>query len=102
MENLSDFIDQLIADAQYPNLTPEVKQELINELSERLMEQIDRAAINALSEEQAIELSKKMDDPNFSQEDMTKFMQDSGVNLQQVALETMMTFRSLYLGGKVA
>ena len=67
-------------------------------MKKRLEDQINRAAIQALSEEKADELAKRLEDPNFTNEDMAKFMQDSGVNLAEVALETMLKFRGFYLG----
>ena len=102
MQNLEDFIDQLITDRQLPDITDDVRNELKADLTKRLMEQIDRATLNALSEEQADELSKKMDDPDFSQADLDKFMEESGVNMQKIALEAMLKFRSLYLGARMA
>ena len=41
-----------------------------------------------------------IDDPNFTNEKMTEFMQASGVNLAEVALETMLQFRSFYLSAE--
>lgn len=100
MNNIEDFIDKLIADRNLPGVTDDVRVELKADLTQRLMNQIDRAAINALSEEQAIELSNKMDDPNFGPDQISAFLVSSGIDLQQVALETMVKFRSFYLGEK--
>lgn len=77
-----------------------MRQELKQDLTQRLMDQIDRAALAALPEDKAIELANKLDDENFSDEDAAEFMKNSGVDLQSVALETMMRFRELYLGDK--
>lgn len=97
MENVEQFIDQLIDDKGI-ELTEEVRQQLKVDLIERLLDQIDRASINALPEDKAIELADLLDDENFSDEQMTAFMRESGVNLEAVALQTMMQFRLLYLG----
>ena len=37
--------------------------------------------------------------PLFTDDDLTEFMRNSGVDLEKVALETMVQFRLLYLGG---
>lgn len=97
MQNIDDFVESLLNDKGI-EVEPEIREELKADMKKRLMDQINRAAIQALSEEKADELAKKIDDPNFTNEDMAKFMQDSGVNLTEVALETMLRFRSFYLG----
>ncbi len=97
MQNLDEFIEQLLIDKGITNQDPEVKKELIEEMKNRLLDQIDRAAIMQLSEEKADELTKKLDDPEFTNEKMTEFMKESGVDLTQVTIDTMMRFREYYL-----
>ncbi|MBQ8985275.1 hypothetical protein IJ076_01820 [Candidatus Saccharibacteria bacterium] len=97
MQNIDNFIENLI-DEKGLSVEPDIKDELKAEMKERLMDQINRAAINALSAEKADELAKKIDEPDFTNEKMTEFMMNSGVNLQEIALETMLKFRSFYLG----
>ena len=98
MENVEQFIDQLI-DEKDLNLEDDVRQELKVDMINRLLDQIDKASVNALSEEQAIELAEKLEDPEFTDEQIAEYMRNSGVDLERVALETMMQFRLLYLGG---
>ena len=98
MQNIDDFIESLLNDKGITNIEPEIREGLKEDMKKKLLDQIDRAAIASLSEEKADELAKKVADPNFTNEDMTKFMQDSGVNLAEVALETMLKFRGFYLG----
>lgn len=98
MENVEQFIDQLITDKGVSGLTDEVRAELRTDLTQRLMDQIDRAVINALPEEKAIELSEKLDDENFGDDQINDFVRDSGVDVQRISLETMLKFRELYLG----
>jgi hypothetical protein len=98
MDNVEQFIDQLI-DEKDLNLEDDVRQELKVDMINRLLDQIDAASINALPEDKAIELADKLDDPDFSDDDLTEFMRNSGVDLEKVALETMVQFRLLYIGG---
>ena len=51
-----------------------------------------------LLEEKAAELADLVDSTDFTDEKMTEFMQNAGVNLEEVTLETMLQFRSFYLG----
>ena len=98
MQNIDDFIESLLKDKGITDLEPEVKEDLVADMKKRLEDQIDRAAVQALSEEKAEELSKLIEDPDFTNEKMTEFMQKSGVNLEEVALDTMLKFRGFYLG----
>lgn len=98
MQNIDDFLESLLNEKGITDIEPEVKEELKSEMKARLEEQIDRAAVSALSEEKAKELATLVDDPDFTNEKMTEFMQNSGVNLTEIALETMLKFRNFYLG----
>ena len=71
---------------------------MIDEMTEMLLDKIDRAAIGALPEDKAIELADGLDKGTIKPEDVTKFMQDAGLNLEEISLITMMQFRDLYLG----
>lgn len=98
MQNVDDFLESLLNDKGITDVDPEIRTELKEDMKKRLMDQINQAAIMELSEEKATELAKLVDTPDFTNEKMTKFMQDSGVNLTKVALDTMLKFRSFYLG----
>ena len=98
MQNIDEFIENLLNEKGITDVEPEVRNELKSEMKARLEEQIDRAAVQALSEDKAIELAKLVEDPNFKNEQMVEFMKNSGVNLTEVALETMLRFRNFYLG----
>ena len=98
MQNIDDFIESLLKDKGITDIEPEVKATLKADMKQKLLDQIDRAAVQALPENKAEELAKLVDQPDFDNEKMTKFIQDSGVNLTEVAAETMLKFRSFYLG----
>lgn len=98
MQNLDDFMESLLQEKGI-NVEGEVRDQLKADMTQRLLNQIDRATLNRLSEEQAIELSDKLDDPNFGDEQASEYIKKCGIDAQQVALETMVQFRALYLGG---
>lgn len=98
MQNIDDFLESLLNDKGITDVDPEIRAELKEDMKTRLMDQINRAAIMELSEEKAAELADLVDDPEFNDEKMAKFMQESGVNLTEVALDTMLKFRGFYLG----
>lgn len=100
MQSVDEFIESLLVDKGITDIESEIKAELSQEMKTRLLDQINKAAIMQLSEEKAAELASMVDDPNFTNEKMTEFMQTSGVNLAEVALETMLQFRNFYLSSE--
>ena len=98
MQNIDEFIESLLNDKGITNVEPEVREELKADMKKRLEDEINRAAIEALPQEKAVELAKLVENPDFTNEKITEFMQNSGVNLTEVALDTMLKFRNFYLG----
>ncbi len=98
MQNVDEFIENLLSEKGIVNLEPDVKAELKKEMTDRLVDQINKAAIMQLSEDKAASLAKLIEDPDFNNEKMAEFMQNSGVNLTEVTLDTMLKFRNFYLG----
>ena len=101
MENMDQFIRQILADNGVAGLDDDVMENLVKEMREYLIDQIVAAAISKLPDDKAEELKNKMEDPNFSDEDLQEFMKNSGVDLTQVALNTMLRFRNLYLNKQI-
>ncbi len=98
MENIDNFINQLINDKKVSGLTDEVREVLAEDLKQRLMTQIDRAIIEALPEDKAVELATKLDEEGFGDEQVAEFVQATGLDTQKISLETMLRFRNFYLG----
>ncbi len=99
-QNIDDFIETILKDKGITDLEPEIRDQLKSEMKTTLMNQINQAAIAKLSEEKAAELATLIDDPEFTAEKMSDFMQNSGVNLSEVAFDTMLKFREFYLSAK--
>lgn len=97
MQNIDEFIEQLLVDKGITDLDLDIKTELKTDMKARLVEQINKAAILELPEEKAIELSKLSEDPNFKNEDAKNFIKNAGINLAEVAQATMQKFRNFYL-----
>ena len=102
MEKVHEFIGGLLDEKGITGMEPEVRQQLIEEMTNLLMQRIDTAAINALPEDKAIELADGLDNGTIKNEDVSKFMIDAGVNFEEIAMVTMVQFRDLYLGNTVA
>ncbi len=98
LQSVDEFIENLLVEKGITDLEPDIKEQLVTDLRNKLLHQIDREAILQLSEEKAAELSQKLDDPNFTNDQMAQFIQAAGVDLTQVAADTMLKFRGFYLG----
>lgn len=95
---IDQFLNQILDEKKITGETPEVRKQLVADLRGRLMNQIDRAMINALDAKQLDKLSAMLDQDTMSDEQLQNFFKESGVDGQQVALDTMLRFRSYYLG----
>ena len=99
LDPVDQFLNQILDEKEIAGSEdPEVRRQLIDDLRSRLMSQIDREMINALNAEQLEQLSNMLDKDDLTDAEIQDFFRQSGVNGQQVALETMMRFRTYYLG----
>lgn len=91
------FIKEMLNAKQWSTaVDDEVKQQLEADLKNRLMDQIDRAVIEAMPEDKVNGLNELLD-REASEDEVRQFIQQSGVDTQRVTLETMLRFRDLYL-----
>ena len=96
---LSKFISDIIDAKGYKTLDSDVRRQLEQDLKNRLLSQIDRAIIEALSEDQVDELNKLLDQ-GVNEQGVQQYIASCNIDTQRVALETMLRFRSLYLVDK--
>lgn len=100
MQNpIDSLVSEIIETKGFPGLTPEVKAQLTTDLRSKLLDQIDRAVIAALPESSVNQLNQILDNGGGDAE-VQRIISESGVNVKQVTLATIMGFRSLYLGDK--
>lgn len=97
-EELDRFVSSLIAEKHIEGITPEGRARVAQEIKEQLVEQINRAVLDRLPDEKLDELNRLMDAGNFGAEDMQNFINNSGVDIPKVTAETLLYFRSFYLG----
>lgn len=96
---LSKFINDIIDAKNFKTLDSDVRQQLEQDLKNRLLDQIDRAVLGALPENK-IDGFNDLLDRNASQQEVQQYIATSGVDTKKITLETMLRFRSLYLGDK--
>lgn len=96
---LSKFINDIIDAKNFKTLDSDVRRQLEQDLKNRLLDQIDRAVLGALPENK-IDGFNDLLDRNASQQEVQQYIANSGVDTKKITLETMLRFRSLYLGVK--
>jgi hypothetical protein len=96
---ISKFISDIIDAKGYKTLDSDVRRQLEQDLKNRLLDQIDRAVLEALPENK-IDGFNDLLDRNASQQEVQQYIANSGVDTKKITLETMLRFRSLYLGDK--
>lgn len=96
---LSKFISDIIDAKGYKTLDSDVRRQLEQDLKNRLLDQIDRAVLEALPENK-IDGFNDLLDRGASQQEVQQYIATSGVDTEKITLETMLRFRSLYLGDK--
>lgn len=96
---LSKFINDIIDAKNFKTLDSDVRQQLEQDLKNRLLDQIDRAVLGALPENKIDDFNDLLD-RNASQQEIQQYIANSGVDTKKITLETMLRFRSLYLGVK--
>ena len=96
---LSKFINDIIDAKNFKTLDGDVRQQLEKDLKNRLLDQIDRAVLGALPENK-IDGFNELLDRDASKQEIQQYVATSGVNTKKITLETMLRFRSLYLGDK--
>jgi hypothetical protein len=98
---IDQFVEDLIKEKGLPaDLDSEVRQQLVNNLTERVANLINRRLIDALPDEKVTELEKLVDTNPQDAQAFQKFMADNVPNQEQVIAAALLEFRGLYLQGK--
>ena len=96
-EELDKFIGDILEAKQYTDLDQEVRDQLASDLKQGLLQEIDKALINALPEDKLDEFNAMLDKSDMTNEQLQAFIANSGIDVQKVIMRTMVAFRSLYL-----
>jgi hypothetical protein len=98
---MDEFINQLLQDKGTPTtVDPEVRAQLVQDLSVRADKMINRYLIDALSEEDALAFEKIIDEQPDNLGAMQEFIDAHVPNKSQVVGMALLEFRSIYLGAK--
>lgn len=97
-EAIKQFVEDMIAQAGVSAMSSDAaRQYLVDDLTQRLLDQIDRALVEALPDGSVAAFNALLDREETSPEQIQKFISDAGVDVQRVTMSTMLQFRDLYL-----
>lgn len=96
-DELNKFINQILDAKQLTGLTDAVRAQVVDDLRERMLNQINRALVDAMPDEKIAEFNSLLDDETLTDEAVQQFIVDSGVDVQKVTLQTMLRFSELYI-----
>lgn len=96
-DELDQFINEMLDAKRISGLTNEVRVQLVSDLKQRLLDQINKALIDALPEDKMDEFEQLLDDESVGDAEMQQFIANAGVDAKKVATVTMLRFYDLYV-----
>lgn len=96
-DELDRFVRGIIADKALPGVDDDVREQLVKDLKERLLDQVDRAIIDAIPDDRIDDFNALLDDPNTTDQGVKEYISQCGVDIQGVTTNAMLRFRDLYL-----
>ncbi|OGL23014.1 hypothetical protein A2791_05040 [Candidatus Saccharibacteria bacterium RIFCSPHIGHO2_01_FULL_46_30] len=93
---LDPFIEDILRDKKLPAIDDAVRTQLVSDLKDRLLDQIDRAIIEALPEARIDGLNELLD-REASEAEVHEYVAASGVDVKRVTVTAMLQFRDFYL-----
>jgi hypothetical protein len=96
-QTIEDFVDQLIAKKDFPDLTPDVKKELKRDLLQRIDSFINARLVAALSDQDVLAFEQLLKDGK-SDSEIQQFMQEKIPDLTSLLTQILLEFKGIYLG----
>ena len=98
-QQLEEFVDTMLTEKNLPGLSNDVRPGVIAEMVQVINDLVNRAVLNALPDDKSEELSRLIDNPDTNLGQVQQLIQDSGIDITQITIDTMTRFRELYLAG---
>jgi hypothetical protein len=95
-KELRNFVAQIVEQKQLTGVEQDIKDKLIDDLSSMLEDQINRALIDSLNDEQFKEFEQLVD--SNSTQRLSTFFTDHKLPVQHIVTQVMTKFRMTYLG----
>ncbi len=94
---LEQFIDSLIDQKGFPDLSTEVREEIKQDLLDRIDQFITAKLISALSDED-VQTFEQMLNEGKSESELQQFLQEHLENTTDLVAEALTEFKGVYLG----
>ncbi len=95
-EEIKAYIEGILKDANMTTLTPEMHEEMVNELFARLDSYMTSVIVDNMPEENLEEFIK-MNEEKKPREEIEKFLQEKVPNVQDKLTNAFADFREMYL-----
>lgn len=102
-ETIDLFIEGIMIEKGVDAPTEEIKQDIKNDLKNQLLKEIDRSLIAELPDDKLEELNRMATtDGQIDPEIIANMIQEANLDVTDIVGVTMVRFRELYLGDKLA
>lgn len=95
-DEIDTFIRDMLKAKQLSGVDDDVRDQLVQDMREKLLSLVDRAVIDALPNDK-VDILNELLDRNATEEEVQTLIRDSGVDVRQITIDTMLKFRSLYI-----
>lgn len=99
MQDMDEFIEQILIENGITQLDDDVKKSLVDEMRAYLIDQINAAVIAQLPDDKIDEFQALVLDENTNENNLGEFFKNSGVDIAQITLNTLLRFRNYYKKG---
>jgi len=96
-DELDRFVRDMLAAKDLPGVDDDVREQLVKDLKERLLDQVDRAIITAIPDNKIDGFNALLDSADTTSQGIRDYISQCGVDVQRVTTNAMLRFRDLYL-----
>ena len=97
MQNIDNFIDGLLQEQDTTGIDQDAIDEIKAEMKTTLLKQIKKEAVMKLDETKLSELATLTDSHDFTEAKMLEFLQQAGIDLNEVTEAVKQQYRKFYL-----
>lgn len=98
---MEEFIRQLLQDQGVPDdLAPDVRTQLVTEMTERATDFVNKRLVGAMSEEALPHFESLLAEEPVDVARLQEFMRTNVPDQENVAAQALLEFRVIYLGAK--
>ena len=93
------YVEQMLKDKGLDNLEGELRQQVHDDLKEKLTFEVNRAILSAMPEDKFEELNAKVEAGEANADMIAQAVQESGIDVDSITEAAMKDFRRVFLEG---